>query len=74
MRGRIKLAPSQFRAAKELLPYENPKLSAVMSARVDAIFTALENGEPVRIQGEGAPWPAWAVIPAPRYIRHRRGG
>jgi hypothetical protein len=23
----------------------------------DAIFTALENGEPVRIQGEGAPWP-----------------
>jgi hypothetical protein len=35
MRGRIKLTPSQFRAAKELLPYENPKLSAVMSAQMD---------------------------------------
>jgi hypothetical protein len=23
----------------------------------DAIFTALESGEPVKIQGEGAPWP-----------------
>jgi hypothetical protein len=32
MRGRIKLTPSQFRAAKELLPYENPKLTAVAIA------------------------------------------
>jgi hypothetical protein len=35
MRGRIKLTPSQFRAAKELLPYENPKLSAVISWQLD---------------------------------------
>ena len=44
MRGRIKLTPSQFRAAKELLPYENPKLSAVISSQVDqqSFATALD--------------------------------
>jgi len=35
MRGRIKLTPSQFRAAKELLPYENPKLTAVAIGHMD---------------------------------------
>ena len=43
MRGRIKLTPSQFRAAKELLPYENPKLTAVATVNVDQNFAvALE--------------------------------
>ena len=35
LRGEVRLTPSQFRAAKELLPYENPKLSAVISSQVD---------------------------------------
>jgi len=35
MRGRIKLTPSQFRAAKELLPYEQPKLTAVAIGHFD---------------------------------------
>jgi len=35
MRGRIKLTPSQFRAAKELLAYEQPKLTAVALGHFD---------------------------------------
>jgi len=35
MRGQIKLSPSQFRAAKELLPYEQPKLTAVAVGHMD---------------------------------------
>src|SRR5262249_35377716 len=35
MRGQIKLSPSQFRAAKELLPYEQPKLTAVAIGHFD---------------------------------------
>jgi hypothetical protein len=40
MRGRIKLTPAQFRAAKELLPYENPKLTAVATINADQNFAA----------------------------------
>jgi len=44
MRGRIKLTPSQFRAAKELLPYEQPKLTAVALGHFDgtSFASALE--------------------------------
>ena len=35
LRGEVKLTPSQFRAAKELLPYENPKLTAVAIGHMD---------------------------------------
>jgi hypothetical protein len=31
----LKLSPSQFRAAKELLPYEQPKLTAVALGHFD---------------------------------------
>ena len=43
LRGEVRLTPSQFRAAKELLPYENPKLTAVATLNVDQNFAvALE--------------------------------
>jgi hypothetical protein len=63
MRGRIKLTPSQFRAAKELLPYENPKLSAVMSARVDerSFAHALERA----LERSKAPY-----VPKPALLPH----
>ena len=62
-RTRKKLKRALERAVPE---DEEPELVAValiiepcrlVCEQWDAIFTALENGEPVRIQGEGAPWP-----------------
>jgi hypothetical protein len=35
MRGEIDPAPKQFSAAKDLIAYEEPKLSAVMSSQMD---------------------------------------
>ena len=42
MRGRIKLSPSQFSAAKELLPYENAKLTAVAVGHFDGTSFAAQ--------------------------------
>jgi hypothetical protein len=60
MRGRIKLTPSQFRAAKELLPYENPKLTAVMTSQMDerSFAAALERAI---LRSKSPP----AALPAP---------
>ena len=64
MRGRIKLSPSQFRAAKELLPYENPKLTAVMTSQMDqsSFAAALERA----ILRSKSPPPV-AALPAPEH-------
>jgi len=35
LRGEVRLTPQQFRAAKELLPYEQPKLTAVAVGHFD---------------------------------------
>jgi hypothetical protein len=62
-RTRKKLKRALERAVPE---DEEPELVAIaliiepcrlICEQWDAIFTALENGEPVRIQGGGAPWP-----------------
>jgi len=65
MRGRIKLSPSQFRAAKELLPYENPKLTAVMTSQMDhsSFAAALERA----ILRSKSPPPPPAALPAPQH-------
>jgi len=61
MRGRIKLSPSQFRAAKELLPYENPKLTAVAIGHMDqsSFAAALERA----IERSKGPPPVAALAP-----------
>jgi|SRR6516164_5958309 len=61
MRGRIKLSPSQFRAAKELLPYENPKLTAVAIGHMDqsGFAAALERA----IERSKSPPPVAALAP-----------
>ena len=61
MRGRIKLSPSQFRAAKELLPYENPKLTAVAIGHMDgtSFAAALERA----ILRSKSPPPVAALAP-----------
>ena len=65
MRGRIKLSPSQSRAAKELLPYENPKLTAVMTSQMDqsSFAAALERA----ILRSKSPPPPPAALPAPQH-------
>ena len=78
MRGRIKLSPSQFRAAKELLPYENPKLTAVAIGHMDqsgfaaALERAIERSKspPPLLNGpvEQLP-PSAATKPFPRSYR-----
>src|SRR6516225_8784077 len=61
LRGEVRLTPSQFRAAKELLPYENPKLTAVATVNMDQNFAvALEKA----IERSRAPYVPRA-LPAP---------
>lgn len=64
MRGRIKLTPSQFRAAKELLPYETAKSTAVAVGHFDqnSFAAALERA----IERSKQPPPP-AALPAPRH-------
>ena len=64
MRGRIKLTPSQFRAAKELLPYENAKSTAVAVGHFDqnSFAAALERA----IERSKQPPPP-AALPAPQH-------
>jgi hypothetical protein len=61
MRGLIKLTPSQFRAAKELLPYEQPKLTAVAIGHMDgnSFAQALERA----IERSKQPPPPAALAP-----------
>jgi|SRR5215471_18769619 len=61
MRGQIKLSPSQFRAAKELLPYEQPKLTAVALGHFDgtSFAAALERA----IERSKGPPPPAALAP-----------
>jgi hypothetical protein len=61
--GEVRLTPQQFRAAKELLPYENPKLSAVISSQVDqrSFAAALERA----IERSKQPPPPAALMPPP---------
>ena len=61
MRGRIKLTPSQFRAAKELLPYENPKLTAVATVNIDQNFAVALERAILRSQSPYVP----RALPAP---------
>jgi hypothetical protein len=61
MRGRIKLTPSQFRAAKELLPYENPKLNAVATVNMDQNFAVALERAILRSQSPYVP----TALPAP---------
>src|SRR5215469_16545628 len=64
LRGEVRLTPSQFRAAKELLPYENPKLSAVMTSQMDqrSFAAALE-----RAIERSKSAPPSAALPAPQH-------
>jgi hypothetical protein len=63
LRGEVRLTPSQFRAAKELLPYENPKLTAVAIGHMDqsSFAAALERA----ILRSKSPPPPAALLPAP---------
>jgi len=62
LRGEVRLTPSQFRAAKELLPYENPKLRAVATVNIDQNFAvALERA----IERSKRPPPPAALLSAP---------
>ena len=64
MRGRIKLTPSPFRAAKELLPYETAKSTAVAVGHFDqnSFAAALERA----IERSKQPPPP-AALPAPQH-------
>ena len=65
-RGLIELTPQQMRAAIELLPYENPKLSATAIATMDgnSFAEALERA----ITRSKQPVP----LPAPKTIEHEQ--
>ena len=64
LRGEVKLTPSQFRAAKELLPYENPKLTAVAIGHMDqSSFAAALERAIERSKGS----PPVAALPAPEH-------
>src|SRR5215469_8039456 len=67
LRGEVRLTPSQFRAAKELLPYENPKLTAVATVNIDQNFAvALEKA----IERSRAPYvPRPALLPPVEHSR-----
>ena len=63
MRGRIKLTPSQFRAAKELLPYEQPKLTAVALGHFDG--TSFAEALDRCLKRSSAPYVPRPALPAP---------
>ena len=61
LRGEVRLTPQQFRAAKELLPYEQPKLTAVAVGHFDgtSFAAALERA----IMRSQQPPPPAALMP-----------
>jgi len=63
LRGEVKLTPSQFRAAKELLPYENIKLTVAAQAHMDgnSFAQALERA----LARSAAPYVPKPALPAP---------
>lgn len=63
LRGEVRLTPSQFRAAKELLPYEQPKLTAVAIGHMDG--TSFAQAQERAIARSDGPPPKAALLPAP---------
>ena len=66
LRGQVRLSPSQFRAAKELLPYETPKLTAVAIGHMDGSSFAAALGRAIERSKRTSPPPA-ALLPPPEH-------
>ena len=68
LRGQVRLSPSQFRAAKKLLPYEQPKLTAVAIGHLDQTsFAAALERALARSEAAHDYVPRPALLPAPEH-------